>query len=124
MDRTKIIFGDFGPFFGRFGVTLGSLWDDFGIVLGLFWGCLDNVLALFSGLFGVLLTLSGGIWAIVGHKRGDLFFLGFDQKSCRDPKTLFRRGHLWLDPCRSQVKRTRIAGDMARSWWQKKAFFT
>ena len=92
MDRTKIIFGDFGPFFGRFGVTLGSLWDDFGIVLGLFWGCLDNVLALFSGLFGVLLTLSGGIWAIVGHKRGDLFFWVSIKKVVETLKPYFEEG--------------------------------
>ena len=42
--------GDFGPFLGRPGVSLGSLSDHFGIGLASFWGRFDSILTPFLGL--------------------------------------------------------------------------
>ena len=41
----------FGPFWGRSGVTLGSLGDNFGIGLASFWGRFDPILRPFWVLF-------------------------------------------------------------------------
>ena len=53
-----MILGDFGPFLGRSGVTLGSPRDDFGIVLASSWagvGVVLTILTPFWALFGLFL---------------------------------------------------------------------
>ena len=46
--------GDFGPFWGCFGVTLGSIWHRFGIVSGSF--C--RHFKVFLGILGLFLAFS------------------------------------------------------------------
>ena len=57
--KNRSFWGDFGPFSGRSGVTLGSLSDHFGIVLASFWGCFDVVLTHVEAFLGPFWTLFG-----------------------------------------------------------------
>ena len=73
-DQNRVIWGDFGPILGRFGVILGSLRDRFGIVVASFWDDFGIVLESFLGLFCAFLTLLGVFWAVLGRKPGILVF--------------------------------------------------
>ena len=75
--------GDFGPFLGRSGVTLGSLRDHFGIVLGSFWCRFDPILSL----FGAFLTLLGGFLGLFRPKT--CHFGGLGQKCIETLKPYF-----------------------------------
>ena len=82
LDQNRTILGDFGPFLGRSGVTLGSLRDHFGIVLASFWGRFGIVLtpfwAFFFDPFELLFGPFGAIFSpFLGHFYGHfaVFFL-------------------------------------------------
>ena len=61
-----VILGDFGPFLGRFGVTLGSLWGHFRIVLISFRGRFELAFDLILGSFwAVFLGRFLALWVFV-----------------------------------------------------------
>ena len=62
--KNRSFLGDFGPFLGWSGITLGSLRDDFGIILARFGVVLIPFWGLFLSIFGLFF---GPFWGILAQ---------------------------------------------------------